>query len=192
MHWLPKVPPLRALPPALAAVATSVAFEWALVRAAAGYRTNLLSDYADISAGLPQLIWRDPARRVPPLDGATLAAVLPAAGAMAAVGIVESLMTLRLVDEITGTKGRPHLETAVLGVANALAGALGGQGGCSEIGLTILNVRARARHRLSSTAAALLVFIFTTAAGPYIGAHLTQGGRAASAGYMPGACSRAT
>ncbi len=112
-----------------------------------------------ISGGLPRPAWLD--FDIPPLSWATLMIILPYSVILAGVGLIESLMTLTLVDELTETRGKSNKECVGQGVANVTCGIFGGMGGCAMIGQSLINVKAGGRGRLSgiTAAAALLVFI---------------------------------
>lgn len=112
-----------------------------------------VADLGALPAGLPGL-----ALPHVPLDVATLETVLPYAIAMAAVGLLESLMTARVVDDATDTHGDPRMECTGLGLSNILAGMFGGIAGCGMIGQTVGNLRYGGRGRLSTfTAGAFLL-----------------------------------
>ena len=83
--------------------------------------------------------------------------ILPCAFLLAAVGLIESLMTLNLIDEITETRGSGNRECIAQGSANFLSGIFGGMGGCAMIGQSIINVNAGGRGRLSGIAAISLM-----------------------------------
>ncbi len=104
-------------------------------------------------------------------DGAwhTLMTVWPYAFILAGVGLVESLMTMSLIDEITETRGRGNRECVGQGVANITCGFFGGMGGCAMIGQSLINVNSGGRNRLSGIVAALLLLAFILFLGPWIG-----------------------
>lgn len=108
-----------------------------------------------VSAGLPQLL-------VPsvPLSLETLRFIFPYALILAAIGLIESLMTLNLVDELTGTKGQANRECVAQGVANVVNGMFGGMGGCAMIGQSIINIKSGGRGRLSGLVAAVALLGF--------------------------------
>lgn len=87
---------------------------------------------------------------------------------LAAVGLIESLMTLNLVDEITETRGSGNRECVAQGSANILNGLFGGMGGCAMIGQSIINVNAGGRGRLSGIVAAMALLSFILFAAPLI------------------------
>ena len=99
-----------------------------------------------------------------PLNVETLQIIWPAALSVAFVGLLESLLTAKLVDDLTDTRSNKSRESWALGVANILAGFYGGIAGCAMIGQTIVNVKiGRARTRISTVAAALVLLVLVTA-----------------------------
>jgi SulP family sulfate permease len=99
-----------------------------------------------------------------PLNLETLAIVWPAALSVAFVGLLESLLTAKLVDDITASDSDKTREAWALGVANLCAGLYGGIAGCAMIGQTVVNVQiGRARTRLSTVVAALVLLLLVTA-----------------------------
>jgi SulP family sulfate permease len=95
--------------------------------------------------------------------------IWPFALVLAGVGLIESLMTLSLIDEITETRGRGNKECVGQGVANITCGFFGGMGGCAMIGQSLINVNSGGRNRLSGIVAALLLLAFILFLGPWIG-----------------------
>ncbi|WP_461589034.1 SulP family inorganic anion transporter [Winogradskyella sp.] len=102
------------------------------------------------------------------LDGHLLSTILPTAFILAAVGLIESLMTLNLVDEITETRGNGNRECIAQGGANILNGLFGGMGGCAMIGQSIINVDSGGRGRLSGAVAAVALLCFVLFGAPLI------------------------
>ncbi|HKL40566.1 MAG TPA: SulP family inorganic anion transporter [Cryomorphaceae bacterium] len=90
----------------------------------------------------------------------TLSIVFPYAAIVAGVGLIESLLTLNIVDEITETRGRGNKEAVAQGGANILSGLFSGMGGCAMIGQSLINVSNGARARLSGIVAALMLLVF--------------------------------
>ena len=86
--------------------------------------------------------------------------IISTAVLLAAVGLIESLMTLNLVDEITQTRGSGNRECLAQGGANFLNGLFGGMGGCAMIGQSIINVNSGGRGRLSGTVASVSLLCF--------------------------------
>lgn len=95
-----------------------------------------------------------------PFTFETLKIIFPTALILAAVGLIESLLTLTLIDEITGTRGRGNRECVGQGVANTVNGFFGGMGGCAMIGQSMININSGGRGRLSGITAALVLLGF--------------------------------
>lgn len=111
-----------------------------------------------IAGGLPRPAWWD--FQLPLLTLETLWLILPYSLILAGVGLIESLMTLTLVDELTETRGQTNRECIGQGVANVACGLLGGMGGCAMIGQSLINVKSGGRGRLSGTTAAVTLLVF--------------------------------
>jgi len=94
--------------------------------------------------------------------------ILPYSIILAAVGLIESLLTLSLIDEVTNTRGRGNRECIGQGIANTTTGFFGGMGGCAMIGQSMINVNSGGRQRLSGVSAALFLLIFILFASPLI------------------------
>jgi SulP family sulfate permease len=120
-----------------------------------GIDTKTVGDIASISGGFPPF-------HIPlvPLSLETLQVVLPYAGIVAGVGLIESLLTLNIVDEITGTRGRGNKEAVAQGAANILSGFFSGMGGCAMIGQSLINISSGARARLSGIFASIMLLMF--------------------------------
>lgn len=103
-----------------------------------------------------------------PFNLETLRIVLPYAVILAAVGLIESLLTLTLVDELTETRGRGNKECVAQGAANLTCGFFGGMGGCAMIGQSMININSGGRGRLSGITAALVLLAFVLVASPLI------------------------
>ncbi|MEJ2214246.1 MAG: SulP family inorganic anion transporter [Gammaproteobacteria bacterium] len=95
-----------------------------------------------------------------PFNLETLMIILPYAFILAAVGLIESLLTLTLIDEITETRGRGNKECVGQGVANTVNGFFGGMGGCAMIGQSMININSGGKGRLSGISAALFLLLF--------------------------------
>lgn len=119
-----------------------------------------------IAGGLPRPVWWD--FTLPPLNLATLWIILPFSLILAGVGLIESLMTLTLVDELTETRGKSNRECVGQGVANVACGLFGGMGGCAMIGQSLINVKSGGRGRLSGITAACSLLLFILFLAPYI------------------------
>ncbi|MCO6045408.1 SulP family inorganic anion transporter [Aeoliella sp. ICT_H6.2] len=119
-----------------------------------------------LSAGLPRPFFLEYA--LPPLTLATLWIILPYAVTLAGVGLIESLMTLSLIDDITETRGQGNRECVGQGVANIVCGLFGGMGGCAMIGQSLINVNSGGRGRLSGVTAAVCLLLFVLFLAPWI------------------------
>ncbi|MEB2775938.1 SulP family inorganic anion transporter [Algoriphagus sp. D3-2-R+10] len=117
--------------------------------------TKTVGDIASIKGGFPPF-------HIPsvPLNFETLQLILPYAVIMAGVGLIESLLTLNIVDEITETRGRSNKEAVAQGIANVTSGFFSGMGGCAMIGQSLINISNGARARLSGIVAAVMLLIF--------------------------------
>ena len=98
----------------------------------------------------------------------TFLIIVPYAAIVAGVGLIESLLTLNIIDEITETRGRGNKEAVAQGIANILSGFLSGMGGCAMIGQSLINVSAGARARLSGIFASIMLLIFIMFGSSYI------------------------
>ena len=114
---------------------------------------------AGIAGGLP-VLQTQLFDLIPSLNWEAMRHILPCAFLLAAVGLIESLMTLNLIDEITETRGSGNRECIAQGSANFLSGIFGGMGGCAMIGQSIINVNAGGRGRLSGIVAAISLMCF--------------------------------
>ncbi|MEM9083840.1 MAG: SulP family inorganic anion transporter [Planctomycetota bacterium] len=123
-------------------------------------------DEVGIAGGLPKPVWMT--WELPPMSLATLWIILPYSIILAGVGLIESLMTLTLVDELTNTRGRSNQECRGQGIANVLCGLFGGMGGCAMIGQSLINVKSGGRGRLSGVTAALALLAFILFLAPFI------------------------
>ncbi|OWP20225.1 sodium-independent anion transporter [Microbacterium sp. AISO3] len=129
-----------------------------------GWQVPTVGDQGELPASLPELFVPDV-----PLTLETLRIIAPYALAMAVVGLLESLMTAKLVDDITDTHSRKTREALGQGAANILSGAFGGMGGCAMIGQTMINVKASgARTRISTFLAGVFLLILVLALGDVV------------------------
>jgi SulP family sulfate permease len=128
-----------------------------------GIDTRSVGDIASISGGFPPFHIA-----AVPFTWETFMIVLPYAAIVAGVGLIESLLTLNLLDEITGTRGRGNKECVAQGTANILSGLFSGMGGCAMIGQSLINVSSGARARLSGIVAAVMLLVFVMFAAPLI------------------------
>ena len=156
IHFLPRL--TTALPSSLVAIVVVTLLVLGL-----NLDTRVVGDVASIKGGLPSF-------HIPsvPLNLETLAIIFPYSLILAAIGLIESLLTLRLVDEITETRGRGNKECVGQGVANTVTGFFGGMGGCAMIGQSMINVNSGGRGRLSGISAALFLLLFILVASPLI------------------------
>ncbi|MCF2869821.1 SulP family inorganic anion transporter [Octadecabacter sp. G9-8] len=129
-----------------------------------GTRILVVENLADIEGGLP-------AFHIPsvPFTLETLYIIAPYAFILAAIGLIESLLTLNLVGEIVNKRGGASQECIAQGVANTVTGFFGGMGGCAMIGQSMINVKSGGRTRIAGTAAALFLLAFILFASGLIG-----------------------
>lgn len=125
--------------------------------------TKTIGDLATVTGDFPPL-------RIPdvPINWETLQIIYPYSLIMAGVGLIESLLTLTLIDEITDTRGSGNKESFAQGLANTVTGLFGGMGGCAMIGQSLINVNAGGRSRLSGIIAAVGLLTIVLFVGPYI------------------------
>ncbi|MDH3454788.1 MAG: SulP family inorganic anion transporter, partial [Desulfuromonadales bacterium] len=148
IYFLPKL--TMAFPSALAAILVVTALVHGL-----NLETRTVGDLASVAGGLPSF-------HIPmvALTWETFLIILPYAVILAAIGLIESLMTMTLIDEVTETRGRGNRECIGQGVANLVTGFFGGMGGCAMIGQSIININSGGRGRLSGITAALCLLCF--------------------------------
>lgn len=125
--------------------------------------TKTVGDVASVSGGLPDF-------HIPsvPFTLETLWIILPYSLILAAIGLIESLLTLSLIDELTETHGRTNRECVGQGVANVATGFFGGMGGCAMIGQSMININSGGRGRLSGASAAIFLLLFILFGGSLI------------------------
>lgn len=128
-----------------------------------GIHTKTVADIASISGTLP-------AFHIPdlPFSMETLQIIFPYALVMAGVGLIESLLTLSMVDEITNTKGNTNKESVAQGLANMANGFFGGMGGCAMVAQTLVNLNAGSRARLSGIIASITILVIILVGAPFI------------------------
>ena len=117
--------------------------------------TRTVGDIASIEGGFPPFHLA-----MVPFTFETLSIIFPYAAIVAGVGLIESLLTLNIVDELTGTRGRGNKEAVAQGTANILSGLFSGMGGCAMIGQSLINVSNGARARLSGIVASVMLLVF--------------------------------
>lgn len=122
---------------------------------ALGLDTKTVGDMASIKGGFPPF-------HIPAVNFnfEMLSVIFPYAAIVAGVGLIESLLTLNIVDEITNTRGRGNKEAVAQGLANILSGLFSGMGGCAMIGQSLINISSGARARLSGIFASLMLLVF--------------------------------
>ncbi len=125
--------------------------------------TKKVIDIAKVSGAFPSF-------HIPavPFNLETLKIIFPYASVMAAVGLIESLLTLNMVDEITNTKGSSNQEAIAQGTANIVNGFFAGMGGCAMVAQTLVNINAGARTRISAVVGALGILFVILVGGPVI------------------------
>ena len=145
---LPKI--TKVIPASLVAILTVFGLVMAF-----GINTHTVGDIASIKGGFPPF-------HLPnvPFTFETLTVIFPYAAIMAAVGLIESLLTLNIVDEMTETRGNSNREAVAQGVANMFSGVFSGMGGCAMIGQSLINISSGARARLSGVVASLALLMF--------------------------------
>ncbi|MDM2836747.1 SulP family inorganic anion transporter [Citrobacter sp. Cpo091] len=149
--WVPRF--IKAIPAPLIAIVLLTVFT-----VTSGQLLPTVGDEGSMSGGLPGFT-----QLLVPLNLHTLAIIWPCALSIAFVGLMESLLTARLVDDLTVTPSNKNRESAGLGIANILAGFYGGIAGCAMIGQTIVNVEmGKGRSRVSTVAAGLVLLLLVT------------------------------
>lgn len=125
--------------------------------------TKTVGDLGSIAGGLPTF-------NIPsvPFNLETIKIVLPYSLILAAVGLIETLLTLNLIDDMTNTRGRPNRESLAQGAANFITGLFGGMGGCAMIGQSMINVNNGGLRRLSGIATAVFLLSFILFASKWI------------------------
>jgi SulP family sulfate permease len=125
--------------------------------------TKTVGDIASIEGGFPPFHLP-----IVPLEFETLQIIFPYAAIVAGVGLIESLLTLNIIDEITQTRGRGNKEAVAQGIANTLSGLFSGMGGCAMIGQSLINISSGARARLSGIVASIMLLVFIMYGSPII------------------------
>ena len=156
IHFLPKL--TKAIPSSLVAILTVMG-----IVHLGGIDTRTVIDMASVAGGLPTF-------HIPtvPFDLETFKIILPYSFILAAVGLIESLMTLQLVDEVTETMGEPNKECVGQGFANVVTGFFAGMGGCAMIGQSMINVNSGGRGRASGLSASLFLLFFIMVGSAFI------------------------
>lgn len=123
-----------------------------------------VGDMGELPSSLPMFLFPDV-----PLTFETLMILLPYALPLAVVGLLESLLTASLLDDLTDTPSNKHRESAGQGIANVVTGFLGGMAGCAMIGQSVINVRSGGRGRLSTLIAGGVLLIMVVGLGDWVG-----------------------
>ena len=148
----------RAIPsPLVAIVLLTVVCIWL------GLDIRTVGDMGELPDSLPVFLWPEV-----PLTLETLWIILPVSVTLAVVGLLESLMTAQIVDDLTDTSSDKNREAKGQGVANIAAGLLGGMAGCAMIGQSVINVKSGGRGRLSTLTAGVVLLILVVFAGPWV------------------------
>lgn len=148
----------KVIPASLVAILIVFAIVWVF-----DIDTKEVVDIASVSGSFPSF-------HIPslPFTLESLQIVFPYALVMAGVGLIESLLTLNMVDEITNTKGHSNREAVAQGVANITNGFFGGMGGCAMVAQTLVNIGAGARTRLSAFIGAITIMAVIWIGAPFI------------------------
>jgi len=129
-----------------------------------GLDINTVADMGKLPEGVPYFIFPDV-----PLTMETFYIIAPYSLTMAAVGLLESLLTAQIVDDMTHTESDKQRETGGQGIANIVTGFFGGMGGCAMIGQSVINVTSGGRGRLSSFTAGVTLLVLLAVLGPIVG-----------------------
>lgn len=148
IYLLPKF--IRIVPPALIVILVMTLFSLVFHD-----QLQTVGDLGKMEAITPRLLLPDV-----PLTFETLGIIFPTALALAMVGLVESLLTIPIVDEMTHTTGDSQREVKAQGLANMLTGFFGGQAGCAMIGQAVINIQSGGRKRLSTLISSLMLLLF--------------------------------
>lgn len=153
VHYLPKL--TKAIPSSLVAIAVTTGLAFLLDRT--GIHMPNVKEFAQggIAGGLPSF-------HIPsvPFNVETLKIIVPFAVTAALVGLIESLLTLSLIDDITNTRGQANKESIGQGIGNFLSGIMGGTAGCAMVGQAMVNITSGGKGRLSGVACALALLSF--------------------------------
>lgn len=156
IHFLPRL--TRVIPSTLAAILIVT-----LLVIGFDLDTRTVGDMGAIAGGFPEF-----GLPMVPFTWETLSIILPYSLILAAIGLIESLLTMTLLDEMTGTRGKGNKVCLGQGSANVVTGLFGGMGGCAMVGQSLINIESGGRGRLSGITAALLILGFILFASQYI------------------------
>ncbi|WP_457807296.1 SulP family inorganic anion transporter [Klebsiella variicola] len=154
--YVPKIGKLIPSPLVCIIVLTAVAMS-------VGLDIRTVGDMGELPDTLPIFLWPDV-----PLTFETLAIIFPYSAALAVVGLLESMMTATIVDDLTDTPSDKNRECKGQGVANIASGLIGGMAGCAMIGQSIINVKSGGRSRLSSLAAGVFLLLMVVFLGDWL------------------------
>jgi SulP family sulfate permease len=156
IYVMPKITKIFPAPLAGIGIVTAIVIAF-------GLDVPRVGDMASIQGGLPEF-------HVPMVSFTleTFKIILPYAIILGAIGLIESLLTLNLVGEMTGKRGGASQECVAQGVANTVTGLFGGMGGCAMIGQSMINVKSGGRTRIAATAAAVFLLVFILVGSPII------------------------
>ncbi|MGN7759608.1 SulP family inorganic anion transporter [Chryseobacterium sp. 22532] len=156
VYFFPKI--TKAVPASLVAIIVVFAVVFGF-----NIPTKTVADIAHISGNLPSF-------HIPqiPFTLETLRIIFPYALVMAGVGLIESLLTLSMVDEITNSKGTANKESVAQGIANITNGFFGGMGGCAMVAQTLVNLNAGSRARLSGIIGSVMILAIILFGAPFI------------------------
>jgi SulP family sulfate permease len=154
--YVPKIGKLIPSPLVCIIVLTAVAMS-------VGLDIRTVGDMGELPDTLPIFLWPDV-----PLTFETLAIIFPYSAALAVVGLLESMMTATIVDDLTDTSSDKNRECKGQGVANIASGLIGGMAGCAMIGQSIINVKSGGRSRLSSLAAGVFLLLMVVFLGDWL------------------------
>src|SRR5690554_6020621 len=159
IYLFPLIPVIgRTIPSPLVCIVTLT-----LVAMALGLEIRTVGDMGELPDTLPVFLWPDV-----PFDMQTLAIIFPYSAAMAVVGLLESLMTATIIDDLTDTPSDKNRECKGQGIANIGAGLIGGMAGCAMIGQSVINVKSGGRGRLSTLWAGVFLLVLVVFLSPVI------------------------
>ena len=156
IYGLPRL--TRVVPSPLVCIVVLTAVSIAL-----GLDIRTVGDMGELPASLPMFLLPEV-----PMNLATLKIIFPYAVTLAVVGLLESMMTASIVDELTDTPSDKHRECMGQGVANVATGFIGGMAGCAMIGQSVINVKSGGRGRLSTFVAGFFLLILVVFLGPWV------------------------
>lgn len=159
----------KSIPASLACIVGSTIIEWSIIRPC-GYKTNTVKDLASVNGSFPLPIWFDNLykNKMPKINTTTFKSIISVGITAAAIGLLESLLTLEIIDELTNTKGNSNREAFGQGLGQFFSGFFGGMGGCTTIGQSLMNVHSGGNTRLSSSVAAIFLLCIILVAHPLI------------------------